>query len=131
MWWVSGGLWLGVLLVWGWLLGRSSDEPSDLEDHWYIAWLVSTVAWGATLAWKGAWGWAMASVVVAAIWISLWTAVANYTDPHPAWDWEDGGGEIVVYMLVFNGVLFGLGAGLGAGAGALYRRLRARGVPRA
>ena len=91
MWWVSGGLWLGVLLVWGWLLGRLSDEPSEAEDQWVIAWLVSTVVWGAAVGWKGAWGWAMVSVVVAAVWISLWTAVSNYTAPHPVWFWEDGG----------------------------------------
>ena len=129
VWWVSGGLWLGVLLVCWWLVGRWPEGPTGVVDYWYIAMLVSTLAWGAALGWKGGWGWAMASVVVAAVWSRLWSAVAIYTDPDPAW--ENGSIDFFVYLLVLNGVLIGLGAGLGAGSGALYRRLRASGLPRA
>jgi hypothetical protein len=131
--WVSGGIWLGVLLVESWLLGRWPDEPSGFEEVWfvwYIATLVLTVAWGAALGWKGAWGWAMASVIVATVWSTLWYTVATYTAPDPNLDdfWLAGS---ILYLLVVNSVLIGLGAGLGAGGGALYRRRRARGVPRA
>src|SRR4029079_11526230 len=111
----------GVLVAGGALAGG----PTGIVDYWYIAMLVSTLAWGAALGWKGAWGWAMASVVVAAVWSRLWSAVAIYTDPDPAW--ENGSLDFFVYLLVLNGVLIGLGAG----GGALYRRLRASGLPRA
>jgi hypothetical protein len=124
--WVSGGLWLGVLLVDWWLLGRSHDEGSTFENAWDIAALVSTVAWGAALGGKGAWRWAIASVAVGAVWSNLWGAVAYYSDPDP-----QGESVLLVPMILLTMVEFALLIGLGAGGGALYRRMRARRVPRA
>ncbi len=113
--WVGGGLWLGVLLVNEWLLARWPDEPSAFEEVWQPAALVLTVAWGAALGWKGAWGWAMASVVVATLWSTLWSTVSTYTGPDP--QGEDVWLEAYVLLLsVVYSVLIGLGAGGGAWA---------------